>query len=420
MVVCDACADGELDDPQVADARIEAAAGRDADLGRDAADDAGRVATDDAGPDANASHDAGRDAADTALLDAGDASGADATAPRKTTLLQLNLPPTIYAVPDVPLTVYFDNLVLTEHAEQYRFDVIADVGASNSSTWTVNPTPADVGTHAVTITVRDADASAKVIESAKTTLVVSPQNAGAAKSVRMLLVGDSLTAATLYPNELARLLNGPGNPQWSMVGTVRPPVAAPGVVSEGYGGWTWRAFLSPPSPFLFQGDGGATQLDVERYVKDRDGGAPPDVVTFQLGINDCIGADPDNDVATEARITAVLADAERLIAGFSTALPNATIGIGLTTPPNASESAFVATYGVDGKFHRWPWKRVQHRLVERMIEQFSNRAAERIKIIPTNVSLDTVGGYDATSAIHPNATGYAQIGASFYAWIKAL
>ncbi|MCA9133501.1 MAG: hypothetical protein KDA45_10120, partial [Planctomycetales bacterium] len=37
--------------------------------------------------------------------------------------LQFVLPTEFYAVPDVPMNVYFDNVVLTQTPEDYRFEV---------------------------------------------------------------------------------------------------------------------------------------------------------------------------------------------------------------------------------------------------------------------------------------------------------
>ena len=50
------------------------------------------------------------------------AQGADA--------LKLTLPPALYAVPGVPISVYYDNIVLTEKPEDLRFEVKCDIGAS--------------------------------------------------------------------------------------------------------------------------------------------------------------------------------------------------------------------------------------------------------------------------------------------------
>jgi lysophospholipase L1-like esterase len=346
--------------------------------------------------------------------------------------LQLTLPPTWYGVPGVPVSVYYDNVVLTEQPEAYRFEVKCDIGIAEARRWTVTPTDKEVGDHAMEVTVKDAQG--KILQSAKTTLHIAPRNAGAGRELKLLLVGDSLTAATAYPNEIARLLSTEGNPKWTMLSDNQPASAAPGVAHEGYGGWTWAAFLTKyepqpertpdgkgwkkrSSPFVFAGADGKAALDIPRYIKEVCGNQSPDVVTVLLGINDCFHTSPDDPKAVDATINTTLDNADKLIAAFHAASPKSVFAIGLTTPPNSREEGFEANY--HGKYHRWGWKRIQHRLVQRMLERMGNRQKEGIYLVPTELNLDPVDGYPVNNGVHPNGVGYAQIGTSFYAWLKA-
>lgn len=346
--------------------------------------------------------------------------------------LRLTLPPVLYAVPGVPMSVYFDNVVLTEHPEQYRFEVTCDVGASETRRWTVTPDDRAVGDHVLSLLVKDA--SGTTVEKGSLTLRVAPRDAGAGRSLNLLIVGDSLTNATHYPNEMARLLSEPGNPAWTMLGTHKTASATPGVLHEGYGGWKWATFLNKfdakavgvtagplalrsGSPFIFVNVQGKGVFDLARYFRESCGNQLPDVVTFLLGINDCFGAPVDDEAAMLKHIDTVLDNADKLLAAFHQAVPKAALAVGLTTPPNARESGFEANY--KGKYHRWGWKQIQHRLVERMMERLSKREAVNIFLVPTEVNLDPVDGYPDNNGVHPNPAGYAQIGASFYAWTKA-
>lgn len=359
------------------------------------------------------------------LLGLSSASASAAEAGR----LKLTLPPVWYGVPGAPVSLYYDNVVLTETPEKFRFEVKCDLGQSEARRWTVTPQDADVGEHPMEVVVRDE--SGKELERARTLLKIAPKDAGAGRHLKLLIVGDSLTAATAYPNEMARLLSQPGNPAWKMFGQHRPASAQPGVAHEGYGGWTWSAFLTRhepkeertpdgkgwkkrSSPFVFVNDQGAPALDVPRYLRETCGGEKPDVVTFLLGINDCFGANPE---APDKSIDTLLGNADQLIAAFRTASPETAIAIGLTTPPNSRQEAFQSNY--QDKYRRWGWKRIQHRLVQRQLERYSHREKERIFVVPTELNVDPVDGYPVNNGVHPNATGYAQIGTSFYAWIKA-
>ncbi len=341
--------------------------------------------------------------------------------------LQLTLPPEFYAVAGIETSIYYDNVVLTETPEAYRFEVTCDIGNAEQQRWTVTPKAADVGDHSLTVTV--SDASEKELGRATTTLRVVSADAGAGRTIRLLIVGDSLTHATTYSNEIARFLSMPDNPSWKMLGTHKPSKAADGVAHEGYGGWTWQRFASHyepnpdgtyrkrSSPFVYLSADGKPALDLKRYFDEECDGQRPDFVTFLLGINDCFSADPDDPTAIDARIDAMMVHADALLAAFREAAPKAQLGICLTTPPNSREEGFQANY--KGRYHRWGWKRIQHRLVQREITRFENRETEQFFVVPTQLNLDPVDGYPTNNGVHPNDVGYKQIGASIYAWLKA-
>ena len=341
--------------------------------------------------------------------------------------LRLTLPSEFYAVPGVETSIYYDNIVLTETPDAYRFKAECDVGKAEKDRWTVTPNAADEGDHPLTVTVRDAvDAE---LGRAATTLKVVAADAGAGRAIRLLIAGDSLTHATTYSNEIARLLSLPGNPSWKMLGTHKPSKADSGVAHEGYGGWTWRRFASHyepnpdgtdrkrSSPFVYLGAEGKPVLDLKRYFDEQSAGERVDFVTFLLGINDCFSADPDDPAAIDARIDAMFVHADTLLTAFREAAPEAELGICVTTPPNAREEGFQANY--QGRYHRWGWKRIQNRLVEREIDRFAGRDEERLFVVPTQLNLAPKDGYPTNNGVHPNEFGYGQIGASIYAWLKA-
>ena len=135
-----------------------------------------------------------------------------------------------------------------------------------------------------------------------------------------------------------------------------------------------------------------------------------------LGINDCFSAKPDNIAEMDQLISVTLANADKLLAAFHSAAPKATLAVALTPPPNSREEGFEANY--HGKYHRWEWKRIQHHLVQRMLAHFGDRQKDNIYILPTELNLDPVSGYPNNNGVHPNPAGYAEIGISFYSWIK--
>lgn len=225
--------------------------------------------------------------------------------------LRLTLPQQIFAVVGVETGIYFDNIVLTQDTNQYKFEVNCSVGQTDDQRWILTATPANIGSHSLTVTVHDSEGTQ--LAKASTQLHITAANSGSDREVTLLLVGDSLTHATQWPNELARLLRQPGNPAWKMPGTHRPKNAAEGVAHEGYGGWTWQRFAHSyepnpdgthrkrSSPFVFLDESDMPILDVAQYFDETNSGERPDVVFFFLGINDCFSADP-NDLCSCLRM----------------------------------------------------------------------------------------------------------------------
>ena len=340
--------------------------------------------------------------------------------------LRLTLPLTIYAVPGVEMNLHFANTVLASNTA--TFAVRCDLGRSLSNHWTLTATPAHVGEHSFSL--RATDATSRATEEAKTIIRVVRADAGKSQSISLLIVGDSLTHASAYPNEIARLLSLPGNPKWKMLGTHKPAGAATNVAHEGYGGWTWNRFntlfnparpmpgYTNSSPFVAAtGPQNQPRLDVANFVAKHCDGRAPDFVTFLLGINDCFRLKADNPAALDEGIAQMLKEADKLLAAFREAAPRAELGVGLTTPGNIRDEAFEANY--KGQYSRANWRAVQHRLVERQLAHFRGRESEGIFIVPTELNLDIAAGYPNNNAVHPNAEGYRQIGASFYAWLKS-
>lgn len=341
--------------------------------------------------------------------------------------VRLTLPPAIYAVPGVEMNVFFGNTILVEaaKAESLTFKCECPVGISEADRWTLNANKEQTGRHRFRLSVFDG--SGKEIESAESTVVVSPRPAGKGRNVKLLIIGDSLTHASHYPNEIARLLSQLNNPTWQMFGTHHPPRANNGVNHEGYGGWSWVRFRTKfeskrpfpgktnSSPFVFAHENSKPKVDFARYFNKYTDGERPDLIIIMLGINDCFSAKPDSPETIDPKIDWMFREADLLLKDLRNAAPGADIGICLTTPGNSRDEAFEANYGK--RYTRWGWRRIQHRLVERQLRHFKHRTG--IHVIPTNLNLDTKNGYPSNNGVHPNETGYQQIGATIYSWIKS-
>lgn len=354
--------------------------------------------------------------------------------------IRLALPPALYAVEGQETNVYFDNVVLTTRPQQYAFDAICDRGSQQEERWTWTPKKGEAGRYPFQIEVRDEENA--LIARAETALIVTAADTGADRPLSVLMIGDSLTHASVYPAHVLELCRPEGNPKISLVGSFQPAGVAENVRHEGYGGWTAKRFATHftetarqgdyakrGSPFLYADDKGNKQLDFKRYCREVNGGKSPEIVSIFLGPNDVFGA---TDETIEAVTDGMLQHYDQLIDMIHAASPKAQIAVMLPVPPAASQDAFGSNYAAGQT--RWQYKRNQHRLVERMLERYPGREAAAIHIVPTYANLDCRHNYPASAApwnartaeqgerqvngVHPAGPGYQQIGDTLYAWLK--
>lgn len=353
------------------------------------------------------------------------------------------MPPEIFAVPGIETNVYFDNIILSPDSGALIWDVDCPLGLQQEERWTAIPTAQQVGDFPLTVRIVTPEMRS-VLEMNSRVRVIDPA-AGAGREITVLCVGDSLTAASGYTARLVELFAADEGVQATLIGEGGPGGDS-GNRHEGYGGWTFQRFVENwadgqdqveqggrmrrgRSPFLFEVDG-TVQLDFQRYLDKNNGGQPPDFITILLGCNDTFSAD---DTTIDKRIDVAFGYADRLIAAFRAAAPDAEIGLLLPMPPAASQDAFGANYGTGQT--RWQYRRNQHRLVEREYETYGGREAEGIFLVPAFVGLDTVYGFPRrpvpanahsdveisrmSNGVHPATAGYYQIGDAIYCWIKS-
>jgi lysophospholipase L1-like esterase len=365
-------------------------------------------------------------------------SNDDTNASADSTELELTLPGEIPLAVGTEFRLWFRNIAMTDDAAACRFEVQCDRGTATAENWSFTPQETDIGEHRLTILARSAngtpiDPPAKV----ETTLRVVPARSltigNQTKTdpedktpFRLLIIGDSLTHASTYPTELARLLKSSGT-QVELMGTHRPDGVAAGISHEGYGGWTWARFATHyepnpdgtyrkrSSPFVYLDEQNKPLLSVSRYFETHFSGHKPDAIIVLLGINDCFGAPPNDLKAMDAHIDQTFVSADAVLASLREAAPEARIGFCLTPPANARDEAFKANYG--DRYTRTGWKAIQHRLVQRQLEYVAKKNDPKIIIVPTELNVDPVDGYPDNNGVHPNTVGYHQIAEMMFAWL---
>lgn len=352
--------------------------------------------------------------------------------------LQLTLPAEIPLVVGTEFRLWFRNVAMTDDAATCRFEVQCERGAATAEHWTFTPKEADIGEYPLMITARSTNGTPiDPPTTVETTLrIITPRILTAGNQTktdladktpfRLLIVGDSLTHASTYPTEVARLLKASGT-NVELMGTHRPEGVAEGIAHEGYGGWTWARFATHyepepdgtyrkrSSPFVFLDEQSKPTLSVSKYFQTHFSGHKPDAIIVLLGINDCFGAPPNDVKAMDAHIDKTFASADTVLASLREAAPEARIGFCLTPPANARDEAFKANYG--DRYTRKGWKAIQHRLVQRQLEYVAKKNDPKIRIVPTELNVDPVDGYPDNNGVHPNTVGYHQIAQMMFAWL---
>ncbi len=345
---------------------------------------------------------------------------------------RLFLPEKIYAVPGVECNIYFKNIFLTINHANYVFDVDCEAGRNDLKRWRYVPTEKDGGKKIpLTLKVYDGDG---LVAERSTTVCVAPADAGKDRKINILQIGDSLTNYTIHSAQLYKYCQAPGNPKLTMVGTryfnPRGEKLPTEVKHEGYAGWTWNRFITlfgekKSSKFLFKKDGKIV-ISPADYLKKYN--LPtPDVITFQLGVNDISNIVAEN---RDEKIKKILADADTFITAFKKDIPNAIIGVAFITPA-ADQDAFGKIY----KCRATAWLRFQNQfyLNNEMQKYFAAKHPDII-MIPLVLGLDSENNFPVkkepasmnsktlvrrqNNAVHPNHDGYRQMGDVYYAWLK--
>jgi len=361
--------------------------------------------------------------------------------------VNLHLPPVIYASPGVETNVYFDNVVRVINPDNYVFRVICSIPRDQKPSqykerWAVTPTTAKASDHSFVLEV--INQANVVIARQESILRIAPIAAGAGRSVSMLMIGDSLTHNSIYPQRVLDLCQGKSNPKITLIGSFRPGGVklSPEMRHEGYGGWTAKTFATSfrkvartghykqrGSPFIYKDKDGKGKLNFARYCDEFNQGKGPDVVTIFLGPNDIYRIKRDN---VEPSVNAIIKHFETLVNMIHKLRKDTAIGMVLTLPSAQSQDAL----SHDGTASQWQYKVCQRLLVKKLTQRFGGLEKQNIYIIGANLNIDCAHNYPVSesnwsahhdekiirqnNAVHPAKSGYMQIGDSIYSWLKVV
>ena len=341
--------------------------------------------------------------------------------------LTVNLPSKIYAVTGFETNIYYENLV--ENWEKYNFNVSCSKGKDMRRGYTITPTDADAGLYTLSVIVSTKDGQSK--KTASSTLVITPSTAGAGKTTKLLVLGDSTTA---NGTTIAKLHENFSNDSMA-VNTLGTLGTAPNNM-EGRGGWKFEFYNTlaerngVTNPFYNP----STQSFDASYYFTNTGITIPDWFFINLGINDMFDYTADSSLV--AQIQRCIDYCDAMIASIKSASASIKIGICVTIPPNDSQDAFGKAYGCGQTRNRY--KRNNLLWAKRLIAEYDNRETDAIYLVPIHTNLDTVYNmgmetlpvnarntvvtYESpidNGGVHPVESGYWQIADVYTAFLKA-
>jgi len=305
--------------------------------------------------------------------------------------VRLALPPQIHVLAGGTVTLYGDALVLSTTPTSIDFLVTGPtVSAADTTSFTLDAPGVDTQ---LTLFAR---LDAETAPAASTVIPV----VASGSSLTVLVVGDSWTATGTWLDDLVTL----AGINYTWVGT---QTDAYGNDHEGWSGkgWTWMATHSA-SPMT----SATNTIDIDAYLTAL--GVVPDVVIWELGINDAFFADVGD---IDAGIDTALDDADDLITAWMASAPSVTHAVLTLAAGNELQAAFELNY--DPPYdQRTDWRAKQHRYNEMLTDRYCGTSVE---IVAMGQQVDPATGYPVNNAIHPDASGYAQVAAAVWEWLAA-
>ena len=299
------------------------------------------------------------------------------------------------------VTIYGDALINVPVHNNLQVTYTSDIGSQSGNNLVINPAAGNIGDHALTITFKN---NGRLITTNTIKINVYPR--AAATNKKILLIGNSLTESgcTYYGIQIVRVLS---NSTITFLGT-----NGTATKNEGHGGATWKRYVNNdqpdanPSPFFKAG-----VLNVPAYFKDNliD---RPDYILISLGLNDLVEFSAVGcNVVTDDEVAVILNTAKTLIDAFLAY--DANLKIILQIPSLTGTSGVAWEIDLGGISDQDLFIENVHKYWCAFIKEFANGAYKsRVDCNYAPIFLNRTTGYaeTANSSVHPNQSGYEQLG----------
>lgn len=326
------------------------------------------------------------------------------------------LPADIYVCEGMTMEIYNESVCSKINPSQYNFYWECELGDSMQNKYHIHPSAGTAGEYQLTLRIYDY--SLQQVGEVSTNLHVVPnvfedENAG---RLKMLTIGDSLSAGTRWIS-YTKTLSGD---KISHVGTLGDEEnlmneGRPGITAGDYLNGTLYGMENPSSFY----DPASGEFDYAYYKQST--GIEPDVIGVFLGTNG-LELDPQGNGENIIEIVDRIIDAD----------PNVQILVMEPIYP-ADQDGMARQQNIRGyESLRGMWSLARSRMVFNLISYLDEQLAgyDNVTIVPTAVILDRFYGFDQTllgqnphsdeldqmpaQGIHPGSAGYEQLGDGIY------
>jgi hypothetical protein len=298
--------------------------------------------------------------------------------------LDMWMPDTFYLTEGVSVKIYNDNVayILASQRDTVYFDWSSNIGYEDTAGLVINDP--DQGVYSATVV--GFDYFGLPHDTATTVFKVIGKSTS---SEKLLPVGNSLTNSGWGLQNL--VINDSSDVSITSIGTRGTTYK-----HEGISGWTYAAFLGGSSPFYRGGI-----IDVGSYVADSLS-ETVEIVRFSLGINECY---------TGTATSTIIANAKKLV---DSTLSQTSAKVIVCVPSSACNTkyGFIANYGTDANYEPYM---LRMRDLQKAIRSNFEGYDPRVYVSYDGFYIDRDNGYPKVSGVHsngvhPNATGYTQLG----------
>jgi lysophospholipase L1-like esterase len=312
------------------------------------------------------------------------------------------LPPTGLAlIEGQEVTIYGDALINVPIQNNLKVTYTSDLGTQSGNNFVIKPAAENIGDHTLSMTFHN---NGRLITTQTIKMTVFAKST--AKTIKILLIGNSLIegGCTYFSTQIVRMLSNSTITFLGTNGTITK--------NEGHGGATWTRYVNnnqpvdKPSPFFKAG-----VLNVPAYFADNSIGRP-DYILISLGLNDLIEfSRVGGDAVKDEEIAVIIIKAKTLIDAFLAYDPNLKIILQIPSLTGTTGEAWEIDWG--GVLDQDLFIANVHKYWVSFIHEFANGAYKsRVDCNYAPIFLNRTTGYSETanSWVHPNQSGYEQLG----------